>query len=98
MKPIALISGPFFHHLDHLGPLSHFLNCPLLVDDKETYRLGKQYYPEIDIHYDFVDLRKIANHYDTIILSTKYAKQELGNAYHAMNIHHMRFCYCPHGQ
>ncbi len=96
-KPIALISGPFFHHLDHLAPLCHFLNCPLIVDDKETYTLGLKYYPEVDLHLATIDLREISNHYNMIILSTKYAAGELAEAYKAMNIHHMRFCFCPHG-
>ncbi len=97
-KKIALISGPFFHHLDHLGPLSHFLNCPLVVDDSKTYQLAKKYYPEIDVIYSHIDLKKISESYEMIILSTKYAKEELELAYRAMNIRTMRYCYCPHGQ
>lgn len=97
MKPVALISGPFFHHLDHLAPLTHFLNCPLLVDDATLYSLGKLYYPEVDIRLNTIDLRSLADSYNFIVLSTKYAKMELETAYKAMNIHHMRFCYCPHG-
>lgn len=96
-KPVALINGPFFHHLDHLAPLCHFLNCPLIVDDKESYVLGLKYYPEIDLHLATIDLRELSTHFNMIILSTKYAKEELAKAYEAMNIHHMRFCFCPHG-
>ena len=98
MKPVALISGPFFHHLDHLAPLCHFWKCPLLVDDSTTFALGKKYYPEVDIQLTPIDLWGIAQKFNTIVLSTKYAKEELETAYHAMGIHHMRFCYCPHGQ
>ncbi len=97
-KPIALISGPFFHHLDHLAPLCHFLNCPLLVDDKETYDLGKKYYPDVDIQLSFIELRELSKNFNLILLSTKYASLELANSYKAMNINHMRFCFCPHGQ
>ena len=98
MKAVALISGPFFHHLDHLAPLCHFMECPLLVDDSSTYALGKRYYPEVDIRFEMVDLLEISRLYNTIIVSTKYAKGELEAAYHAMGVTHMRFCYCPHGQ
>ena len=97
-KPVALISGPFFHHLDHLAPLCHFLDCPLLVDDQETYRIGKKFYPSVTIQLTSIDLKELSEGYNLIILSTKYAKEELSNAYQAMNIHHMRFCFCPHGQ
>ncbi len=97
-KSVAMISGPFFHHLDHLAPLCHFLNCPLLVDDSATYFLGKKYYPEVNIILTKIDLREISLTFNLILLTTKYAKLEIESAYKAMNIHHMRYCYCPHGQ
>jgi hypothetical protein len=97
-KPVALISGPFFHHLDHLAPLCHFIDCPLLVDDKSTYLLGKKYYPEVDIRLVSLSLKELSSSYNLIILSTKHAKDELSKIYKSMNINFMRFCFCPHGQ
>jgi hypothetical protein len=96
-KKVALLSGPFFHHLDHLSPLAHFLNCPLLVDDATTYQVAKKYYPFVDLFYSPINLKQLSESYDMLILSTKYAKEELQAAYQAMNIHTMRYCYCPHG-
>ena len=97
-NPVAMISGPFFHHLDHLAPLCHFLNCPLITDDKTTFDLGKKYYPEVDIKHVTINLKELSETYNLLILSTKYAREDLDRAYNAMNIHHMRYCYCPHGQ
>ncbi len=97
-SPVALISGPFFHHLDHLAPLCHFLDCPLLTDDSTTFSLGKKFYPEVDIRYVTINLRSLSDNYNLIILSTKHAKEELQRVYDALNIYHMRYCYCPHGQ
>lgn len=96
-KKIALLSGPFFHHLDHLGPLCYFLNCPLIVDDKTTYELAKKYYPDVHVIYSSVNLKELSEIYEMIILSTKFAKEDLKQAYDAMGIDKMRYCYCPHG-
>ncbi len=97
-KPVALISGPFFHHLDHLAPLCHFIGCPLLVDDKNTYLIGQKYYRDVDIQLVSIDLQVLSEKYNLILVSTKYAKEELSNIYKSLNINHMRFCFCPHGQ
>lgn len=98
MKPICLINGPFFHHLDHLAPIAHYLNCPLLLDDPLTYEMAKKYYPGVDIYFKIVHLEELAKHYNCLIVSTKFAREELSSLYASMNIHHMRFCFAPHGQ
>ena len=99
MKPLAIITGPLFHHLDHLAPLCYFFQCPLLTDDVQTYTLGKTYYPNVDIQYNPINLETIYQQYDLIFLSTKWAKSALDSIYQiAPTKKRMRFCFCPHGQ
>lgn len=96
-KPLALINGPFFHHLDHLAPLAYFFECPLFVDDSASYALGKNHYPQVEIHHVETDWMEIAKHYNLLLLSTRYATSEIRAIYHALGITHMRYCFCPHG-
>lgn len=98
MTPVALINGPFFHHLDHLAPLSVLIKCPLIVDDETTYEIAKKYYPDVDVHLQAIDLINLSNQYNLLLVSTRYAKEELQKAFNALGVDHIRFCYCPHGK
>jgi hypothetical protein len=96
-KPIALLPSDSLHHLDHLAPLCHFLNCPLLTQSREIYNEGLKHYPEVEFHFNEFDLKKIASEFNLILVSSKFAKITCETFYKASEITHMRFCFCPHG-
>ena len=50
MQLSALISDYSLHHLDHLAPLCHFLEIPLLVTDVLVKEIGEKCYPGLVIH------------------------------------------------
>jgi len=97
MTPIALLNGPFYHHIDHLAPLSSLLNCPLLLDDKNCYSLTKKYYPNVNVQLDPICLEEVSHNYNLLLLSTKYASLDIDKIYKSLNKTHMRYCFCPHG-
>lgn len=69
-KQIAtLLYGNNEHYLDHLAPLSHFLNVPLVLNEKNIFELSKKYYPEVNsIYLDNLNIHSyIVNNYDYII-------------------------------
>lgn len=45
----AIIYGKEGHHIDHLAPLCHILDIPLIVTDEEIEVLIKTYYPPIEV-------------------------------------------------
>ncbi len=94
---VAILSGPLYHHLDHLAPLASLLQIPLLVDDQKVYELGKLYYKETNIVLEKIDLQEIGKRFTKIILSTQGAAQELRPLFSLLGYPHMKFCYCPHG-
>lgn len=96
-RTLAVLSGPFFHHLDHLAPLAYSLGIPLLIDTPEVYEMGKHYYPFVDIQHAPFDLFSIGASMDCLIVSTKHAQEELAPLF-ALQGKKMRFCFCPHGQ
>jgi hypothetical protein len=98
LKPVALISGPFIHHVDHLAPLGDLLGFPLIVDDETTYEIAKYYYPNLKIELLNLDLKSLANTFNFFILSTKYASRELKNSFELLGIEDIECCFCPHGQ
>ncbi len=98
MKPVALISGPFTHHLDHLAPLASLMGFPLIVDDETTYEIGKRYYPNLNIHPLTIDLATLADTFNFFIVSTKYASRELKASFELLGKKNIKCCFCPHGQ
>lgn len=94
----ALLSGPFFHHLDHLAPIAYFLDIPLYIDDPETFQLGKKFYPKVTIKKGIPTITTLGENFSTLFLSTKHAGAELKPAFEVLGFSHMKFCYLPHGQ
>lgn len=65
----CLIYGYSLHYLDHLAPLAHLLNIPLVVSDQKIASLAKIYYPMVElIHCQ--DQDSIIQAYDTLIVCT----------------------------
>lgn len=98
MKPVALISHDYTHHLDHIVPLCIILKCPLVVDSEKTFSAAKTFYPKLDIQLEEpIDLIKWGKQASLIIVSTKHATHELCAEYMALGHEKMRFCFAPHG-
>jgi teichoic acid glycerol-phosphate primase len=96
----GLIYGPALHHLDHLAPLCSFLQIPLVVTEEKLYRLGKRYYPNLDIIlFDYLAIADyLVSHFDIILYSMPrdlfdevffLSQQLLQKRVHAI--------WCPHG-
>ena len=47
----GLVYGSDEHHLDHIAPLCHFLNMPLVVTERKMEALANKFYPEVVVHY-----------------------------------------------
>lgn len=99
MRPVCFLSHDFTHHLDHLAPLCHILNAPLICDSELTYEMGKKFYPKVDFYLEEpIDLFSWGQKASLILLSTKYAAMELKASFSAFGFDQVRFCFCPHGQ
>jgi teichoic acid glycerol-phosphate primase len=68
-KIASLIYGNKLHYLDHLAPLSHFLNIPLIINQKNIFDLCKKYYPDVNCLYvdDLMINFHVVKNYDYII-------------------------------
>ena len=90
--------GP--HYLDHLGILCESLKIPLLVTELETFRVAKEYYPDLDVRY--TELANLTLEYlsevaDVIFESGHTFAAELIPLWQVMHGKRMRVVYCPHG-
>lgn len=88
------------HYLDHLGVLCIQLQLPLLVTEKETYEVGKKFYPELTIqHVDLqeLSLSYLATCFDVIFESGHRWSAELLPLFKLLFNKSMRMVYVPHG-
>lgn len=96
---VAIHTGPVTH-LDHLAPLCYLLKIPLIVTEKEHEKMGKQFYPMIEIRYvNLLDLslEYIANNFCTILTCGKFWAMELGPLVEMFYGKKIRFIFSPHG-
>ena len=99
MRISAILTGPSTH-LDHLGILSAQLQIPLIVTEEKTYALGKNYYPDFDIHHvemSELTFEFLAHHFDMILESGKFWAAEMGPFIELLFQKKIRFAFCPHG-
>src|ERR1700722_7700651 len=99
MRSVAIITGPETH-LDHLGVLSSLLEIPLIVTDEKTFRLAKQFYPNLDVsQHDFseLSLEYLAANFDVIFHTSKFWVADLRPSLELLFRKKMRFVFCPHG-
>lgn len=97
---IAAISTGPLTHLDHLAPLCYLLEIPLIVTDEEHERLGKIFYPMVDIQYvsfSELTLEAISKRFDAIFTCGKFWAMELGPAIEMMFGKKILFIFSPHG-
>ena len=99
-RSICFCSSPFSHLLDHLAPIAHIFNIPLIVTDENIYELACKYYPFVKvIHVSEKDcsLTFLAENFDTIFLSCKHWSRDLALSIKKLLNKDMRFFYVPHG-
>lgn len=65
----CLIYGDYLHYLDHLAPLAHLLDIPLIVSDQKIGSLAKTYYPMVKLIV-CESAEAIVQTYDTLIVCT----------------------------
>ena len=85
-----------FTHPDHLAPLCHLMDMPLVITDPALYELSVKHYPQVETVY--CDHRSfgpdfLKQNFDTLFISGKRWTTELA---HLLR-NDMRFIYCPHG-
>lgn len=97
---VAISTGPITH-LDHLAPLCFILEVPLIVTDPEQEKLGKFFYPMVDLEYipfSELSLEMIAHNFNAIITSGKFWAMELGPSIEMLFGKKIQFIFAPHGQ
>lgn len=50
MSAAGFLYGQDIHHLDHIAPLCHFLDIPLVVTEPEMEKTTKHYYPSVVVY------------------------------------------------
>lgn len=65
----AIVYGTNPHHLDHIAPLAHMLNIPLITNEQTIKDLTNKYYPKIDVQLwsDFQMTTQLIQNYERII-------------------------------
>lgn len=100
MRCAALNTGPDFHLLDHIAPLSHLIQMPLFLTDEKNYELTLRYYPKIEAHYmpDLEhNLAQFAERFD-VLFECKYWAPYLKRLFRDLYRKNMVLVFCPHGQ
>ncbi len=85
-----------FTHPDHLAPLCHMMDIPLIITDPALYELSLNHYPQIEtIYCDHLSFGHdfLKTNFDTLFISGKRWTTELAHLLRGQ----MRFIYCPHG-
>ena len=68
-KICSLIYGDFVHYIDHLAPLSFFLNIPLVTNEKKIFDLIKRYYPKVKpLYISNIKINQyVVNNFDQVV-------------------------------
>ncbi len=100
MRLAALNTGPDFHLLDHIAPLSDFLQMPLFVEEETNFTLSSHYYPMVERHHIpniEHNLRFFADAFDALF-ECKFWTPQLKSIFSDFYKKEMRLIFCPHGQ
>ena len=97
MKIATVLNGYSPHHLDHLAPISFYLDCPLLVDDYDIYQLAKKYYPQITTHFTKINPLTAIFQYDLFIYTSVTPSLEMKAYAQGTKNAKLRIAYAPHG-
>lgn len=99
-KPLtaALQFGDTISKLDHLIPLCHLFNAPLLLDSSFSYQLAERYYPPTRLilvkHEEYLPC---LSNFHLFFASDKYSSYTLQTLYDLIANKNLYFFYCPHG-
>jgi len=99
-RSASLTTGDAIGILDHLAPLSYFLDIPFISDNKELLVSAKKYYPQVKQVYIPTDqplYTYLANHFDLLFVSSALYRQNLQPLCELFSGKKIEFCYCPHG-
>lgn len=100
LRCAALNTGPDIHLLDHIAPLAHLMQMPLIATEERNAELSRLYYPQIETRYmpdlEF-QLADIAEQFD-VLFECKYWVPHLKGLFRQIFKKEMRLVFCPHGQ
>jgi len=104
MKKIAIInSEECFYYLDHIAPLSHILQAPLLLSSEEHYETCVEYYPDILLQkMDYADFTPqfLLENFDAVIVAEVWNRSTTAKKFQGLEDSYnkkMRVIHCPHG-
>ncbi len=100
MKAAGLIYGPQAHYLDHLAPICHLLEIPLIVTEERLQVCAQKFYPRLKVKLlDYIHApEQIVKNFDLIFYSMPrplfdevffFAQQFMRKKLHTI--------WCPHG-
>jgi len=98
-KCVAVLTGPDTY-LDHLAPVSHFMEMPLLVTEEQTYESALRFYPFVNIvkkDLSELSIDFFCDNFDVIFESGKFWAAELKPLFSLFRKKEIRFVFCPHG-
>ncbi len=99
-KSASITTGDSVGLLDHLAPLSAFLDIPFVSDNKELLVSAKKYYPQVKQVYipsNQPFYTNLAKHFDLLFVSSGLYRQKLQPLCELFAGKKIEFCYCPHG-
>lgn len=100
MRFAALNTGPDFHLLDHIAPLSWLLDMPLFVTEEKNLELARSYYPMVKVEL-VEDIERslsfFAEQFDALF-ECKYFEPHLKRLFNDLYGKDMRLVHCAHGQ
>lgn len=88
------------HYLDHLAPLCHYLDIPLLLTDRTSYKAAEKFYPfslNQFIELNTLSLNYLSQNFDVIFESGHRWAVELLPILDFLFHKKLRLVYCPHG-
>ena len=99
-RSAGLIYGFSPHYIDHLAPLCHLLNIPLIVTNEDIEKSLRQFYPKVQTHYiDYIHLPEtVVSSFDLIFTCTpRILFDEI--FFFSQRFHRKRVqtIWCPHG-
>lgn len=91
------------HYNDHLAPLCHIMDMPLLLIDEEDYETCKRIYPNIEVllaDYHTFGPEYLVSNYDVLFMSDLFDRESFHERFGPFERHYgkqMRHVHCPHG-
>ena len=96
----CFIYGRDVHYVDHLAPLAHFLDIPLITNDVDVDELVKTFYPNVQrLFIDTLEIdQNLLENYTSLISCMpsaymdaifSFAKKRTGKT--------LKYIFCPHG-